>query len=279
MLAINTYLGHQFPSGVAPGVPRLVTACCHLLRAHILAYNCVHDLYREHGWSTPAVSLNNHCSDIYWADKLWLDLLSLRTAAVARPDVDRRLDEQARRFNHAFKHAPIPLHKDLAYRIGGMVKHAANAVGRRFLNSRSLGPLLDAIYASPREQLFDYLALGLLRSLRSARFSAAGLVGSRVSEQVVALLGDELTHEQMVGLARPPPRAPLFLRDLSQRISPPAPDRRKWNGLAPSARRPRPSPPRSNDAKPISPPAPARSGTHPPARHSAARLFALVSFR
>ena len=159
MLVLNTYLGNQFPSRERGGLKNFTTACMQLLRAHILAYHSVHDLYRAQGWREPAVSFNNHCSDIYWSDKLWLDLLSLRTAAVSREMVDEHIAEQARSFAEAFAHAPVPLRKDVAYYIGGLFKRVANIAGRRFFNRHSLEPLLDAIYESPRERLFDYLAL------------------------------------------------------------------------------------------------------------------------
>ena len=108
MLVLNTYLGHQFPSGVGPGLHKVAAAFSQLLRAHILAYNCVHDIYREQGWPEPAVSLNNHCCDIYSSDKLWLDALFLRVAGIARDDVDCHLRAQARRFASDFQKRASP---------------------------------------------------------------------------------------------------------------------------------------------------------------------------
>ncbi len=78
---------------------------------------------------------------------------------MAVDDVDVYLHVQSRRFANDFKNAPIPLSRDLAYRIGGLFKFAAAVLGRRFLRSRHWRSLLDAIYASPRPQLMDYLAL------------------------------------------------------------------------------------------------------------------------
>ena len=159
MLVLNTYFGHQFPSAERAGLPRMTAAFSQLFRAHIFAYNRVHNIYRELDWPTPAVSVNNHCCDLYFSDKLWLDVLSLRVAGIERDEVDSHLRTQARRFAGDFKNAPIPLNRDLAYRMGGVFKFAAAAIGRRFLESRRWQSLLDAIYASPRAKLMDYLAL------------------------------------------------------------------------------------------------------------------------
>lgn len=159
MLVINTYFGHQFPSAAPAGLHNLPVAFSQLFRAHILAYNCIHDLYTEHRWPTPRVSVNNHCSDIYASDKLWLDLLFLRPKGIARAEVDSHLRLQGARFARAFKQASLQLHHAGAFGLGRLVKHAANAIGDRYFTSHSLGLLLDAIYASPRAQLVDYLAL------------------------------------------------------------------------------------------------------------------------
>src|SRR5664279_5995437 len=45
MLALNTYFGHQFPSAAGRGLHKLATAFQELMRAHILAYNRVHEVY------------------------------------------------------------------------------------------------------------------------------------------------------------------------------------------------------------------------------------------
>lgn len=159
MLVLNTYLGTQFPSGAGSSLTNVGAALSHLLLAHVLAYNCVHDTYEEQGWATPAVTLNNHCCDVYWADKLCLDLLALRRAGIGRDDVDGYLQEQAKRFARAFTAARVPLHKDLPYYIGTGFKHWSNAAGQRVFNRQSLAVLLQAIYDSPRPRLLDYVAL------------------------------------------------------------------------------------------------------------------------
>ncbi len=159
MLVLNTYLGSQFPSRAPAGLKNFIAALTELLRGHVLAYNCVHDIYRDYAWPEPAVSFNNHCSDIYWSDKLWLDLLSLRAADVERAGVKDHMQTQARRFAAAFEHAPVPLHRDLPYWAGALLKKILNALGGRFFNRHTLGPLLETIYESPRTRLFDYLAL------------------------------------------------------------------------------------------------------------------------
>ena len=44
MLVLNSYLGRQFPAQARGGVTTMMRAYNHLLRAHVLAYNSLHDL-------------------------------------------------------------------------------------------------------------------------------------------------------------------------------------------------------------------------------------------
>src|SRR4051812_42876273 len=89
MLVLNSYFGRQFPAGAKGGFRTMTAAYSQLLCAHIAAYNALHDLYAEHGWPEPRVSLNNYCSDVYWSDKLLLDLLCARERQVPRHHITK----------------------------------------------------------------------------------------------------------------------------------------------------------------------------------------------
>ena len=159
MFVLNTYFGNQFPGGGHFG-PGTVNHCYNqLLRAHIRAYNIIHDLYEGREWSTPQVTLNNFCSDLYWMDKLLPDLLSIRERSVKRNDIDRYILGKANEFKAAFGGADIPLQKNLTYRFGSVVKWLINRLWFKRFSAETFAPLLDAIYASPRPRLFDYIAL------------------------------------------------------------------------------------------------------------------------
>jgi beta-glucosidase len=159
MLVLNTYLGNQFPSRARSGFRTVITAYNQLLIGHIHAYNALHNLYANAGWDAPWVTLNNYCSDLYWSDKVLLDLLSLRERKVHRLSVRRHIFEQSAKFEADFRAARIPLHKDLPYYFGALIKRISNWIGYRFINPENFDALLDVIYASPRSRLFDYVGL------------------------------------------------------------------------------------------------------------------------
>ena len=159
MLVLNTYAGNQFPSKTGPALASVWQAYSHLLRAHVITYNGLHDLYEQRGWNRPRITINNYCSDLYWSDKLWLDLLALRSKGVARSDVHPHICTEAERFHQAFAAARLPLRKDLPFYVGNVIKRLSDWFGRRYFSAQRIEPLLDAIYSSSRAQLFDYVGL------------------------------------------------------------------------------------------------------------------------
>ena len=159
MLVLNTYLGNQFPAAAKGGFGTMTRAYNQLLRAHVVAYQTLHALAAENGWPAPKVSLNNYCSDLYWSDKMLLDLLCARERGVPRSGVGQYIRRNASDFARVFEAARLPLHRDLAYYFGAAVKRLSDWIGRRSFNPEHFAPLLDAIYAAPNARFLDYIGL------------------------------------------------------------------------------------------------------------------------
>jgi beta-glucosidase len=159
MLVLNSYLGRQFPAGHRPGIQPMMMAYNQLLRAHVLAYVAMHDLYTERGWPTPLVTFNNYCSDVYWSDKLLLDLVSVRERGIARDGVEKSICRQAHGFEAAFEAARIPLHRDMAYYFGALFKRLGNWLGYRRFDAAQFAPFLDTLYAQQRTRFIDYIGI------------------------------------------------------------------------------------------------------------------------
>lgn len=162
MLVLNTYFGRLFPSAAhAPrGFRPMVEAGAGLLRAHVAAYNAVHDLHEAHGWPTPAVTVNTFCSDLYWADKVLLDLLCFRERGIDRDAVVPYLKRQALRFRAARRAAKFPMRRDLPYLAGFLARRLIGwELRRAFLEAEDRHLLLDAIERSPRKRLLDFIGI------------------------------------------------------------------------------------------------------------------------
>ncbi len=159
MLVFNSYLGMQFPCEAQPGLQSINHAVNTLLRAHVRVYNYLHDLYASRGWEAPAVTFNNYCSDLYWLDKFFLDLIAAPERGIPRADVEDYICGCRNRFEEAFRAAEIPLRKDLASLFGILIKRMSNALGGEWFSAARFAPALDAIYGSPRSRVLDFIGL------------------------------------------------------------------------------------------------------------------------
>jgi beta-glucosidase len=159
MLLFNTYLGCQFPSRASRGFDTAIKACCQLLCAHINAYNSIHDIYAAQAWEPPMVSLNNYCSDLYWADKFLIDLLALRERNINLAEATAHIRQNNNAFESALRVADIPLRKTLSYWLGTLCKKLINRFCHLHFDIDGFRPLTESLSQSPRRKVLDYLAL------------------------------------------------------------------------------------------------------------------------
>jgi len=158
ILVSNSYIWRGFPA-VMQGIEASLKAYNHLLAAHVRAYNCIHDLYAAEGWATPQVSLNTYCSDLYWSEKLIWDLLSLRQRNIPRSQLRAYIDSQATQLAQALAQANLSFCHDLPYQFGRLAHWLANRLGDRSFDAEHLPLFLDVLEASPRSQVFDFVAI------------------------------------------------------------------------------------------------------------------------
>lgn len=175
ILVTNTYLKGDFPHR-SWGITSALRAYNNLLCAHIRAYNLIHDLYDREGWIAPRVSFNTYCSDLYWSEKVIWDLLVSRQQQVNHSEIEDYIYQQAKQWEKTLSQSNLPFKRDLAYRLGRLLEGSANWLGRRWFNSKVVADLLTTLQDSPRDRVFDYLAIDyydpfFAHSLRLPRFS------------------------------------------------------------------------------------------------------------
>lgn len=159
MLALNTYLGRQFPGAARASLGNVTRALGYLLRAHLLAYRALHALYQENAWPPPRIAFNNYCSDLYWSDKVLLDLCAARRRGIARRDIAGYVCGKARDFDHAFARARLPLHRDAAYFVGSAAKRLTNWIGYRRFDAADFAPALEALYHGDDPAAGDFIGI------------------------------------------------------------------------------------------------------------------------
>ncbi|MBF2075810.1 MAG: glycoside hydrolase family 1 protein [Synechococcales cyanobacterium C42_A2020_086] len=159
ILVSNTYLSKQFPGGFAEGPSTMLRAYNHLLSAHVLAYNTIHDLYDAEGWSSPYVTLNTYCSDLYWSEQIIWDLLSLADGDLKPTQIREYTHSRARQLEVALRQADLPFRHNLPYQAGRLAHFASNFLGYRLFDVHQLDTYWQTLNQSPRRTVFDYLAI------------------------------------------------------------------------------------------------------------------------
>ena len=159
MLVINTYLTSNFPSSVEGGINTALQALNNLISTHIRAYNLLHDIYLSNGWIKPLISINNYTSDIYWLDKMLLDLLHMREYHLSIGDHFDVLKEKSKAFQHHISSKCKYILRPYVQLLGNMHKCFANHLTNRYLTRQSFLQILDTLYHSTRESALDYIAI------------------------------------------------------------------------------------------------------------------------
>lgn len=159
MLVINTYLNRHFPGGGQRGMKVAVTAYNRLLAAHVRAYNAIHDLFESEGWPAPRVTMNTFCSDVYWSEKMLLDLLCLRERGVRSPELKAYLQAGSSGLHQALLKADLPFHSDPFVWLGRLFHILVNTLAPKHAVLDTFEYFLETLAHSKRDRVLDYLGL------------------------------------------------------------------------------------------------------------------------
>jgi beta-glucosidase len=160
MLAVQSYLTGSFPSGPRRGTATVTEALQTMLLAHVRTYRALHDLYRDHpSWGAPRISINNYASDVYWADKVYVDILTAPSRGIRRRQLFPWLLKQHHLFEKALRAAALPLNHSIPYWIGQWIKRKVHRHAIDTFQSYRLEPLLDLLYDDAAHAPLDYIAI------------------------------------------------------------------------------------------------------------------------
>ena len=156
LLAVCSYLNGLFPTGLetAKNPAQAVICLSHLMEAHVRAYRLIHRLYLEAevlGEQAPMVSFNNYCSDLYWGDLAWLDLLFAPARGIHRHALFPYLWSQAWNLDEAFRKARLPIRSRFRFWSGEVLKKLHHLVAFACSFEEAWKRLLDVLYEKDAE--------------------------------------------------------------------------------------------------------------------------------
>lgn len=164
LLSIGSWLTGDFPGGARVGVRSLLAGLDHLLAAHILAYDTLHDVYEQKGWPRPQVTTSNHSFASYNLDRALTDLLLARRQGIGREDLGAYLAYCRISWQTKLKgQSPSgpyyrPLHRLL------------RTISAGFSLSERLPAAVEALYSSHRDDKLDAIAFNFFAPYLRGRF-------------------------------------------------------------------------------------------------------------
>lgn len=156
VLVQNTFLAASFP-GRKRGPTAGIEALNRLLASHIRAYNAIHDIYEENGWTSPMVTANTFCSDLYWSEQLILDVLSMRERGRTKVGPVFRVGVAS--LNRAIRRSGLPFRAGIFVWLGRLFHRIVDFIAPMWFTEEAFTYVLRELSESKRDKVFDYVAI------------------------------------------------------------------------------------------------------------------------
>jgi len=159
MLAACTYNVGAFPAGGRSWWAAALVALQNQLAAHVRVKRGVHALYRRYSdWGSPMLSFNTFASDLYWMDKMLVDVLEAARQTHANESIFAILQDRYREFTRAYRGMDFPHHGIFSEMVGELVKQIQHALSRRFLHESTFSRLVPLVREQRDDPVVDYIS-------------------------------------------------------------------------------------------------------------------------
>jgi beta-glucosidase/6-phospho-beta-glucosidase/beta-galactosidase len=148
-----------FPAGGRSWWAAALVALQNQLAAHVRVKRGVHALYRRYSdWGTPMLSFNTFASDLYWMDKMLVDVLEAARQTHANESIFSFLQDRYREFTRAYRGMDFPHHGIFSEMVGELVKQIQHALSRRFLHESTFSRLVPLVREQRDDPVVDYIS-------------------------------------------------------------------------------------------------------------------------
>ena len=159
MLAACTYNVGAFPAGGRSWWAAALVALQTLLEAHVRVKREVHALYAQYpDWGIPMLSFNTFASDLYWMDKMLVDVLEASRQTHGNESIFSYLQDRYRDFTRAYRAMDFPHHGIFSEMAGELIKQIQHALSRRFLHESTFSRLVPLVRERRDEPVVDYIS-------------------------------------------------------------------------------------------------------------------------
>jgi beta-glucosidase/6-phospho-beta-glucosidase/beta-galactosidase len=119
----------------------------------------VHALYAQYpDWGIPMLSFNTFASDLYWMDKMLVDVLEASRQTHGNESIFSYLQDRYRDFTRAYRAMDFPHHGIFSEMAGELIKQIQHALSRRFLHESTFSRLVPLVRERRDEPVVDYIS-------------------------------------------------------------------------------------------------------------------------
>ena len=159
MLAACTYNVGAFPAGRRAWWGAALESLQTMLEAHVRVRREIHALYAEHpDWGVPKLTFNNFASDLYWMDKMLLDVLEGAKQTEGSEPILAYLTDRYREFTRAYRAMDFPHHGLFSEAVGELIKQIQHGLSRRFLHESTFSRLVPLVRERREDAVVDYIS-------------------------------------------------------------------------------------------------------------------------
>jgi beta-glucosidase len=150
---------------VQNGPASYLAAYDNVVSAHVRIYDGIKDLYEQRGWPEPQVGFGTASQNAYELDRLFLDVVRLRTWGVERDGIAQFLDERRAEWE---AHLSGLGRRQLTDEQYAFYRDGLDEL-RQHIDGTRMTKTLDALYASPRPKKLDYISANVYEPFGGAR--------------------------------------------------------------------------------------------------------------
>jgi beta-glucosidase/6-phospho-beta-glucosidase/beta-galactosidase len=159
MLAACTYNVGAFPAGRRAWWGSALEALQTMMEAHVRVRREIHALYEEHpDWGQPKLTFNNFASDLYWMDKMLLDVLEGARETEGSEPILAYLTDRYREFTRAYRAMDFPHHGLFSEAAGELIKQIQHGLSRKFLHESTFSRLVPLVRERREDTVVDYIS-------------------------------------------------------------------------------------------------------------------------
>jgi 6-phospho-beta-galactosidase len=151
------------------GPKYVIAAADNLFSSYVKIYDGLYKLYNDNGWSDPHVGFGiaDHCP--YELDKIYYDLMRIRTYKIEKSEVDEKLALYKDTWNKRIEQLARKKLKKTQYE----AYLNFNKLMEQMFKPSLLKKTLDAIYESPHEKKMDYISINVYEPFMVAKADVA----------------------------------------------------------------------------------------------------------